>query len=54
MTIEAHVQALSEKHQALEKVIAQEINRPAPDHLRLAELKRRKLKLKEEMNRYKH
>ncbi len=50
MTQQAHVQALAEKHAALERIIAEEINRPSPDSLRIAELKRRKLKLKEEMN----
>ena len=49
MTQQAHVQALAEKHATLERIIAQEINRPSPDSIRLAELKRQKLKLKEQI-----
>ena len=54
MTQQAHVQALAEKHAALDRIIAQEINRPSPDSLRLAQLKRQKLKLKEQMRGLQH
>jgi len=52
MTHQAHVQALTEKHAALEESINEEANRPHPDTIRLAKLKREKLKLKEEIDRF--
>lgn len=50
MTQDARVRALSEKHASLEDIISRETSRPSPDTLRLAELKRRKLRLKEEID----
>ncbi len=49
MAIEAHIRELSQRHQVLERAIEDEISRPAADTLRLSELKRLKLRLKEEM-----
>lgn len=49
MAIEARIRELDSRHETLERAIADESNRPACDELRLRELKRRKLKLKEEM-----
>lgn len=49
MAIEARIRELDSRHETLERAIADENNRPACDELRLRELKRRKLKLKEEM-----
>ena len=54
MTMKAHVTALAEKHAQLEQIIAQELARPLPDHIRLAELKKQKLRLKEEMEALRH
>ncbi len=54
MTIKAHVTILAEKHAQLEQIIAQELARPLPDHIRLAELKKQKLRLKEEMEALRH
>lgn len=45
----AHLSALESKHATLETRIADEQGRPAPDQAIIADLKRRKLKLKEEM-----
>jgi hypothetical protein len=47
--VSSHVNALQSKHAGLEAAIAQEMNRPAPDDVTLRELKRRKLKIKEEI-----
>ena len=47
----AHLQELEQKHQALERQIEDELSHPHADTLRLAELKRRKLQLKDEMVR---
>jgi hypothetical protein len=49
MAIEARIRELDSRHETLERAIADETGRPASDDLRLRELKRRKLKLKEEM-----
>ncbi|RMF14679.1 MAG: DUF465 domain-containing protein [Alphaproteobacteria bacterium] len=51
MSNKAHVQALVEKHANLEQIIAQELARPSPDQLKLTELKKRKLRIKEAITR---
>jgi hypothetical protein len=49
MAIEARIRELDSRHETLERAIADEAGRPASDELRLRELKRRKLRLKEEL-----
>ena len=49
MAIDARIRELDSRHETLERAIADENSRPACDELRLRELKRRKLKLKEEL-----
>ncbi|MAK83774.1 DUF465 domain-containing protein [Phenylobacterium sp.] len=49
MAVEARIRELGSRHQNLDKAIQDEVRSPAGDDLRLQELKRRKLKLKEEM-----
>ena len=49
MAVEARIRELGLRHQTLERAIADEISRPVADTLRVVELKRQKLKLKEEM-----
>jgi hypothetical protein len=49
MAIEARIRELGSRHETLERAIQDEASRPASDALRLRELKRRKLKLKEEL-----
>ena len=51
MDQEPQVQTLYEKHHALEEAIAHENQRPAPDGIRIQELKREKLRLKDEIAR---
>ena len=46
-----HLDALSARHDRLEGKISEEMHRPQPDSIRLADLKRQKLKVKEEMVR---
>ena len=53
MAIEARIRELGSRHETLERAIQDEANRPAADELRLRELKRRKLKLKEELEQLK-
>ena len=53
MNIDAHVQTLAAKHSEIEKSIAHEQLRPAPDTMRLMQLKREKLRIKEEIRSFK-
>ena len=45
----AHLENLSLKHKALEKKIEEEISRPQSDTLKVAEMKRKKLQLKDKI-----
>jgi hypothetical protein len=45
----AHRSALEAKHAVLDQRITDEIHRPHPDDLLLADLKKQKLRLKEEI-----
>ncbi len=54
MALEAHLSELSEKHRALDRKIEEELARPTTDDLMIAELKRQKLRLRDEIERLKH
>jgi hypothetical protein len=49
MAIEARIRELGMRHQTLERAIEDELRRPLCDNFRLGELKRQKLRLKEEI-----
>jgi hypothetical protein len=49
MAVEARLRELGARHQSLEKAIQDEMRRPSSDDLKLQELKRQKLKLKDEL-----
>jgi hypothetical protein len=51
MSMQAHLAELERKHQALEDEIAEAMNHPSTDDLKIAELKRRKLLVKDEIER---
>ncbi|MEZ5773520.1 MAG: DUF465 domain-containing protein [Hyphomicrobiaceae bacterium] len=51
MAVEAHLLELAEKHKTLERKIQEELASPSGDDLRIVELKRQKLKLKDEITR---
>jgi hypothetical protein len=51
MAIQAHLAELEKRHQALEDEINDAIAHPSTDDLKVAELKRRKLLLKDEIAR---
>lgn len=51
MTIASHLQELRKKHENLSAMVEQEQRSPGSDGLRIADLKKQKLKLKEEINR---
>lgn len=52
MAIEAHLEKLSKRHQELEAEIENEKKHPASDDLRIVELKRRKLRIKDELEEF--
>ncbi len=54
MTLDARLEELSEKHRALDRKIEEEMARPTADDLQIAEWKRQKLRLKDEIERLKH
>ena len=54
MVIEARIRELGSRHRSLELAIQDEMSRPAADAIRLSELKRQKLRLKEELESLKH
>jgi hypothetical protein len=51
MSIHAHLAELERRHRALEDEIAEAISHPSSDGLKIAELKRRKLQVKDEIER---
>lgn len=53
MTIRAHIEALEKKHGALEQKLNTALASPSADDSEIAEIKRLKLRLKDEMERLK-
>ena len=53
MPLQNHLTELERKHQALEREIQSTVTQPSADELRVAQLKRRKLHLKDELSRLK-
>lgn len=51
MSLDTHVEALTRKHASIDEIIEREEHRPYPDAMRLMQLKRQKLRLKEELNK---
>jgi hypothetical protein len=51
MALESHIQELADKHTKLDTQIQEEQHRPHPDDIMLAALKKKKLRLKEEIER---
>ena len=54
MTMQASLADLERKHRALEDEIAEELTHLSSDGLKIAELKRRKLLVKDEIERIRH
>jgi len=54
MSVTSHITSLEHKHQQLKEAIAQEMAHPLPDFMRITELKKQKLALKEEIAKYSH
>jgi hypothetical protein len=51
MTIQAHLAELERKHRALDEELAEAMTHPSTDDFKIAELKRRKLLVKDEIQR---
>lgn len=54
MSLQAHLGELHAKHRALESQLAEAINHPASTDAEIVELKRKKLRLKDEISRLEH
>ena len=53
MALDAHLGELSDRHRALDRKNEEEMARPTADELKIAELKRQKLRLRDEIERLK-
>ena len=51
MSMQSHLAELEKRHQALEQELTDALAHPSSDDLKVAELKRRKLQLKDEIAR---
>ncbi len=51
MAIESHLAELEKRHQALEQELNEALTHPSADDLQIAELKRKKLHVKDEIER---
>jgi hypothetical protein len=51
MAMQSHLAELEKRHQALEEEITEAMTHPSADDLRVAELKRKKLHVKDEIER---
>lgn len=49
MALEVHIAELKDRHRSLEREIENQLQRPSSDDLHIAELKKKKLRLKEEI-----
>lgn len=54
MSLSAHIDELQEKHKSLQSQIEKEMARPLVDSLKIVDLKRRKLRIKEKIEKLKH
>jgi hypothetical protein len=51
MSMQSHLSELERRHRALEEEISEALAHPSTDDLKIAELKRRKLQVKDEIAR---
>ena len=52
MALSAHLEQLNNKHATLDERIIEELKHPAPDEIRLTELKKQKLQIKQKLSQY--
>jgi hypothetical protein len=53
MSLFAHIEELAEKKELLQRQIEEEMNHPLVDSLKVSELKRKKLRIKEKIEKLK-
>ncbi|GLK67361.1 YdcH family protein [Hansschlegelia plantiphila] len=51
MSMESHIAELEKKHRAIEREIEVELTHPSTDEVKVSSLKRKKLRIKDEMTR---
>ncbi len=51
MSLQDRIESLKAKHAALDSAIVQEAQRPLPNNVAIADMKRQKLRIKEELTR---
>jgi len=49
MSVQDRIESLREKHASLERAIDEEVHRPLPNHDAITDLKRQKLRVKDEI-----
>ncbi|MCB2096791.1 MAG: YdcH family protein [Parvularculaceae bacterium] len=54
MALKAHLQSLNQRHQQLESMLMSEMKHAYPDDTRVHELKRLKLKIKDQIEKLRH
>lgn len=54
MAMQSHLAELEKRHRALEQELADALAHPSTDDMQIAELKRRKLQVKDEIARLSH
>jgi hypothetical protein len=54
MSVEAQIESLQEQHKSLEALILKEEEHTPPDELRISELKKEKLRLKDRITQLEH
>ncbi len=52
MAISAHIQNLEKRHAVLEGLIDTEATRPLPDFVKVTQLKKQKLRIKEQLQQF--
>ena len=52
MNIEGHTENLERKHAVLESLINLEVGRPLPDFVKITQMKKQKLRIKERIRQY--
>ena len=52
MNITGHMENLERKHAVLENLIDLEVGRPLPDFVKITQMKKQKLRIKEQLRQY--
>ena len=52
MSITAHMENLERKHAVLENLINLEVGRPLPDFVKITQMKKQKLRIKEQLRQH--